>query len=88
MRKLFGTDGIRGRAGEFPLDDDTVLKIGAATAEVLAGHLGRAPLFVSGRDTRESGQHIETLFHKGACSKGAIGESAGVITTPGVAKFT
>jgi phosphoglucosamine mutase len=88
MSRLFGTDGVRGRAGEFPLDDGTVLKIGAATAEVLTDKLGRAPRFVSGRDTRESGPHIETLFHKGASSKGAIGDSAGVITTPGVAYLT
>jgi phosphoglucosamine mutase len=88
MGKLFGTDGIRGRAGEFPLDDETVIRIGSATAEVLTQKLGRPPRFVSGRDTRESGEHIESLFHKGAFSNGAVGESAGVITTPGVAYLT
>ena len=85
MSKLFGTDGIRGRAGEYPLDDATVFKIGCAVAAVLTGKLGHPPRFVSGRDTRESGEHIERLFHSGAVSIGAAGESAGVITTPGVA---
>ncbi|MFL6467093.1 MAG: phosphoglucosamine mutase [Pyrinomonadaceae bacterium] len=88
MPKLFGTDGIRARAGEFPLDDETVVKIGSAFAAVFADKLGRAPRFVSGRDTRESGEHIETLFHAGAFGMGATGESAGVITTPGVAYTT
>lgn len=88
MSKLFGTDGIRGRAGEFPLDDESVLKLGAAFASVLRDRLGRPPKFVSGRDTRESGEHIEQLFHSGASSEGAVGESAGVITTPGVAFVT
>ena len=88
MSKLFGTDGIRGRAGEYPLDDETVRQIGAATARVLTEKLGRPPRFVSGRDTRESGAHIESLFHKGAGSVEALGESAGVITTPGVAFLT
>ena len=88
MSKLFGTDGIRGRAGESPLDDATVFNIGCAAAAVLTQKLGRPPRFVSGRDTRESGEHIETLFHSGAQSVGAAGESAGVITTPGVAYLT
>src|SRR5262245_25719840 len=85
MRKLFGTDGIRGVAGEYPLDLNTVTKIGATFAEVFAARLGRPPKFVSGRDTRESGPAIESAFHAGA---GRSGESAGVITTPGVAYLT
>src|SRR5262245_38402670 len=88
MTTLFGTDGIRSRAGEFPLDSGTVSKIGAAFAHVFATRLGREPRFVSGRDTRESGMEIETSFHKGAAFGGAVGESVGVITTPGVAFLT
>lgn len=88
MGKLFGTDGIRGKAGEYPLDRETVFKIGAAFADVFAGRLGRPAKFVSGRDTRESGPEIETAFFAGARSHGAMGESAGVITTPGVAFLT
>jgi phosphoglucosamine mutase len=88
MGKLFGTDGIRGRARDYPLDDGTVRRIGAAFAQVFSRKLGRAPRFITGRDTRESGKHIEKLFHEGAAAVRAVGESAGVITTPGVAFLT
>ena len=85
-RRLFGTDGIRARAGDFPLDPATVQTIGASLAEHLAEQSeGRAPRIVIGRDTRESGPAIEAALRRGACSRGAIVESAGVITTPGVA---
>ena len=84
--KLFGTDGIRARAGEFPLDSTTVRVIGASLAEHLAERgQGQPPRIVSGRDTRESGASIEANLIAGARSAGAIVESAGVITTPGVA---
>jgi phosphoglucosamine mutase len=85
MKKLFGTDGIRGLAGEFPLDERTVGIIGASLAREFREKLGRQPRFVSGRDTRESGLLIESAFHAGARGEGALCESAGVITTPGVA---
>lgn len=85
MDQLFGTDGIRGLAGEFPLDADTVRKVAASLARQFTETLGRQPRFVSGRDTRESGEWIEQAFHAGAASEGAVCESAGVITTPGVA---
>jgi phosphoglucosamine mutase len=88
MKKLFGTDGIRGEAGEYPLDTTTVTKIGAAVATVLGKRLGRPAKLVSGRDTRESGPWIEEAFHAGVRSVGAEGESAGVITTPGIAFLT
>ena len=83
--KLFGTDGIRARAGEFPLDPVTVRVIGASLARHLAeGGDGRSPRIVIGRDTRESGASIEKALTEGARSAGATVESAGVITTPGV----
>lgn len=88
MQKLFGTDGIRGHAGEYPLDAETVQRIGAAVAKCFAERLGRAPKFVYGRDTRESGPEIESAFNAGAVSAGATGESAGIFTTPGVAFLT
>ena len=53
MKKLFGTDGIRGLAGEFPLDEKTVRIIGASLARHFREKLNRGPRFVSGRDTRE-----------------------------------
>ncbi len=88
MKKLFGTDGIRGRAGEFPLDEQTITTIGRSLAELCRERLDRTPRFVTGRDTRESGEWIEKAFHAGALSAGAEVCSAGVITTPGVAFVT
>lgn len=88
MGKLFGTDGIRALAGEFPLDEKTVRTIGGSLARQFRETLGRAPRFISGRDTRESGSWIEHVFHAGAVSEGATCESAAVITTPGVAYLT
>lgn len=88
MKKLFGTDGIRGVAGEFPLDKNTVFTIGRSLARLSQERLGRRPRFVTGRDTRESGEWIEAAFHAGAISGGAECVSAGVITTPGVAYVT
>ncbi|MBA2380025.1 MAG: phosphoglucosamine mutase [Blastocatellia bacterium] len=86
--KLFGTDGIRGEAGRFPLDESTVYAIGAAASKQFLTALSRSPNFITGRDTRESGEWIERAFHAGAKSVGAVCESAGVITTPGVAFVT
>src|SRR3954447_26853453 len=85
MKHLFGTDGIRAKAGDFPLDARTVATIGASLARRTAEKLGRQPRFLTGRDTRESGSWIEAAFHAGAAAAGASIESAGVITTPGVA---
>ena len=84
--KLFGTDGIRAKAGEFPLDSKTVRTIGASLAQHLAERTkGRTPVIVTGRDTRESGPGIEEDLMAGAFASGASVQSAGVITTPGVA---
>ena len=88
MKQLFGTDGIRGLAGDFPLDEKTVRIIGASLARQFREKLGRDPKFVSGRDTRESGSGIEAAFHAGAAAESAFCKSAGVITTPGVAFLT
>ncbi len=88
MKQLFGTDGIRGLAGQSPLDEKTVRIIGASLARHFRERLGRLPKFVSGRDTRESGSWIEAAFRSGAAAENAVCSSAGVITTPGVAFLT
>lgn len=88
MKKLFGTDGMRGQAGAFPLDEKTVTVAGRSLARQFREKLGREPQFVTGRDTRESGEWIEKAFHAGAFSEGARCESAEIITTPGVAFLT
>ena len=85
-KRLFGTDGIRGEADKFPLDSPTVRAIGSSLARHLAERIGgRAPRIIIGRDTRESGPRIERELSAGAIASGAEVESAGVITTPGVA---
>jgi phosphoglucosamine mutase len=84
--KLFGTDGLRGEAGKFPLDSRTVRIIGSSLIKHLAERIeGRTPRIVIGRDTRESGDWIEQDLIAGARSEGADVESGGIITTPGVA---
>jgi phosphoglucosamine mutase len=88
MKKLFGTDGMRGEAGVFPLDAETLRTVGRSLARHLGERLGRAPRFVTGRDTRESGGWIERAFASGARGVEARVEAAGVITTPGVAYLT
>ena len=85
MKKLFGTDGMRGEAGKFPLDAVTVEIVGGSLANHLREKLGRPPLIVVGRDTRESGPWLEQALTNGAKAAGADLQSGGVITTPGVA---
>lgn len=75
---------MRGEAGKFPLDEQTVKIVGRSLARQVKEKNGAAK-FITGRDTRESGEWIERAFHAGAISAGAECESAGVITTPGVA---
>ena len=87
MKTLFGTDGIRGEAGQFPLDPKTVSAIGFSLASHLSKY-GEAPEILIGRDTRESGESIELALIYGATRAGAKCLSAGVITTPGVAYLT
>ena len=88
MDKLFGTDGMRGEAGRFPLDADTIRTVGRSLASHLAARSSGRPLVVTGRDTRESGGWIERALAEGVREGGAACESAGVMTTPGVAYLT
>jgi phosphoglucosamine mutase len=89
MAKLFGTDGMRGEAGRFPLDAHSVRIAARSLAHHLAAKMDkRAPRIIVGRDTRESGAWIEAAVLAGAREAGAVCESAGIITTPGVAYLT
>ena len=81
MKKLFGTDGIRGVAGQFPLDPATIHAVGLA----LAHRLGDSPRVLIGQDTRESSDWIAAALTAGLVAGGASVESAGVIPTPAVA---
>ena len=84
MGPYFGTDGIRGVAGEL-LTAEFAVQVGRAAAVVLAQKAGPHPLFVIGRDTRLSGPMLEAGLVAGLTSGGARVEIAGVIPTPGLA---
>jgi phosphoglucosamine mutase len=86
-RQLFGTDGIRGVAGRYPLDVDTVFAFGRALGEWALGHSAN-PRVLIGRDTRESGPGLAELVGKGLRSAGAEVDMVGELTTPGVAWLT
>jgi phosphoglucosamine mutase len=87
QRQLFGTDGIRGVAGEYPLDHSTVYAIGRALGQRLAGREAHARVLI-GQDTRESSAWISQVLATGLEASRVKVDSAGVITTPGVAYLT
>jgi phosphoglucosamine mutase len=84
QRQLFGTDGIRGVAGEFPLTKQSTYLIGRALGHDLVRTQPR-PQAVIGQDTRESSRWIADRIAEGLAAVGVEVHSAGVITTPGVA---
>ena len=87
MGRLFGTDGVRGTAGQYPLDTPTIRRLGAALARALrVGADGVRVL--AGRDTRESGGWIERELATGIRSEAGTLTSAGVIPTPAIAYLT
>jgi phosphoglucosamine mutase len=83
-RKLFGTDGIRAVAGEYPLDPTTIFAVGLALAHSLCRTTDH-PKVLLGRDTRESSPWIAATLAAGLAQAGAQVESAGVVPTPAVA---
>lgn len=83
-RQLFGTDGIRGVAGEFPLTRESVYLIGRALGHDLRRTSAKARVVI-GQDTRQSSRWIADRLWQGLASVGVEVRSAGVITTPGVA---
>ena len=90
--RLFGTDGVRGTAGAFPLDHETVARLGAALVRAMrpstALDASKSLRFVIGRDTRESGEWIERELARGVHAEGASITTAGVIPTPATAYIT
>src|SRR5687768_8566843 len=90
MQRLFGTDGVRGKAGVYPLDHETVARLGAALVRAMrTGVDEHRPLrFIIGRDTRESGDWIERELARGVHAEGAAITTAGVIPTPATAYVT
>ena len=89
MSRLFGTDGIRGVANEEPLTPELAYRVGRAlVATLTAEHGVGAPRLVIGRDTRRSGQLLESAMVAGLLSAGADCYSVGVLPTPGIALLT
>jgi phosphoglucosamine mutase len=87
-KQLFGTDGIRGLPGEFPLDDSTLDRVGMALGDYIGSQgrtQGARARVLIGRDTRESGPHLAERIARGLAASGVEPVSAGVVTTPGVA---
>ena len=87
MPKLFGTDGVRGTVGQWPLIPEFALKLGQAAGAVLAADSERA-LVIVGRDTRQSGQMLQNALTAGLLAAGVNVMDLGVITTPGVSWLT
>ncbi len=84
MARLFGTDGVRGIAGE-DLTPGLAMLIGRGAATVLTAQTSHRPRILIGKDTRISGDMLEAALSAGLCSVGADVELLGVIPTPAVA---
>ena len=87
-RKYFGTDGIRGRVGEFPISADFMLRLGAAAGRVLVGEGRDHAVVVIGKDTRISGYMFESALEAGLVAAGADVRMLGPMPTPAVAYLT
>jgi len=87
MKKLFGTDGIRAVAGEFPLDPPTTRVLGRSLAALLREER-LEPMIIVGRDTRESGAWLEEALVQGFRDGGGEAVSAGVIPTSAISFLT
>ena len=87
MRKLFGTDGIRGVANIYPMTKEIAMQVGRAIAFIVKNKKGR-PRIVIGKDTRVSGYMIENALAAGICSMGVDVLLVGPLPTPGIAFIT
>ncbi|EKF75363.1 phosphoglucosamine mutase [Alcanivorax hongdengensis A-11-3] len=85
-RKYFGTDGVRGTVGQFPITPDFVLKLGWAAGKVLAAHGGSKILI--GKDTRISGYMFESALEAGISAAGVDVRLVGPLPTPAIAYLT
>lgn len=88
MGELFGTDGIRGAANQYPLDCETALRAGRAIAAYFDGETPSSGRFLIGRDTRISGDMLVSALAAGICSMGKEVYLVGVMPTPAVAYLT
>lgn len=86
MKKIFGTDGIRGVANQYPMTAEVALSVGRALAHVFGN--GHKPRILIGKDTRLSGYMIEMAIASGICSMGADVYLIGPMPTPAIAFLT
>lgn len=86
-RRLFGTDGIRGRANEHPMTPELAVRLGRALAHLFKSQTAN-PRIVIGKDTRLSNYMFEAALQAGVCSMGVDAVQLGVLPTPGIAFMT
>jgi len=87
MNKLFGTDGIRGIANEYPMTAELAMKVGKAVALIFKGLDGQSKIVI-GKDTRLSGDMLEHAIASGVCTMGVDVYLTGILPTPGIAYIT
>jgi phosphoglucosamine mutase len=87
MRKLFGTDGIRGVANIYPMTTEIAMQVGRAIAFVVKNKKGRHRIVI-GKDTRASGYMLENALAAGICSMGVDVLLVGPLPTPGISFIT
>lgn len=90
-RKYFGTDGVRGRVGQYPITPDFVLRLGYAAGQVLANRNASGshrPGVLIGKDTRNSGYMLEAALEAGFSAAGVDVFLTGPLPTPGIAYLT
>ena len=85
-KRIFGTDGVRGRVGETPITPEMILKLGWAAGRVLGGKMGGK--IVIGKDTRVSGYMLESALEAGLSAAGMNISLIGPMPTPGIAYLT
>jgi phosphoglucosamine mutase len=88
QRKLFGTDGVRGKANVYPMTGEVAFVLGRAVTSYFQQNLNRKPLIIIGKDTRLSCYMLEQAFSAGVCSQGGRAILTGPLPTPGVAFVT
>ena len=86
--RLFGTDGVRGKANEYPMTPEVALKIGKAVGFLFSNHGKSRNMVVIGKDTRLSGYMFEASLVAGICSMGADAYLLGPMPTPGISFIT
>jgi phosphoglucosamine mutase len=84
-RKLFGTDGIRGRANVYPMTGEVAMALGRAVASYFQSNSKKRPLIIIGKDTRRSCYMLEQAIAAGVLSQGGRAIFTGPLPTPGVA---